>query len=77
MENINEKIDEIVIDEKETLTDKFMNFMEVHPFVALTLVSVGGIVVVLPGLAFYGTMVGKTAGRSAAKFLLEAGVKLA
>lgn len=75
METKTEVVEEIVVE--ETLSDKIANFLSEHPFIGLTLFGVGCIGVVLPGLALYGTVVGRIAGKQAAKFLVEAGVKLA
>lgn len=68
--------EEVLIEEKPTFSERAMDFMAEHPAIGWTLYAVACLTVAVPLCAVYGSFVGKKAGKSAAKELLEAGVKL-
>ena len=70
------EFENIEVEEKPTFGDRVMDFMSDHPVVAWGLYGLVCVAVAIPCLAGCGYFVGRQAGKSAAKLLLEAGVKL-
>ena len=70
------EFENVEVEEKATFSEKVMDFVSDHPVVAWGLYGLVCVAVAIPCLAGYGYFIGRQAGKSAAKFLLEAGVKL-
>lgn len=76
MANEKKIYEEVLIEEKPTLGERAMDFMADHPAIGWTLYAVACVTVAVPLCAIYGCFVGKKAGKSAARELIAAGVKL-
>lgn len=68
--------EEVYVEEKPTLSERAAEFVVNHPVLTNTVALVVCVVITVPLCAFYGNRIGKAAGKSAAKTLLEAGVRL-
>lgn len=68
--------EEVIVEEKPALSDRVAEFVVEHPVLTNAVALAVCVVITLPWCAFYGNRVGKSAGKEAAKMLLEAGVKL-
>lgn len=70
------KFEQVTVEEKETIGARIANFAERHPSAAVVAYGVACLGVTIPACAAFGCLIGKTAGSTAAKKLLDAGVKL-
>lgn len=70
------EFENVTIEEKPTLRERATAFVAEHPSITVIGYGIAYLGLVIPACAAFGCLIGKTAGKTAAKELLEAGVRL-
>lgn len=70
------KFEHVTVEEKPTLRKRAAAFVAEHPSITVVAYGVAYLGLVVPACAAFGCLIGKTAGKTAAKTLLDAGVRL-